>query len=109
MRASQWQAAQRPEGADYRESELVDPQGFYALGGHAIYLGPDTIQFGKREATKDISRVISRSALKLPWRETVKEHTAQHLYYGARIETLKSLMERIDGKASEVSVSNNSC
>lgn len=38
-------------------------QGFYALGGHAIYLGPDTIQFGKREATKDIARVISRSGI----------------------------------------------
>eukprot|EP00891_Asterochloris_glomerata_P000890 jgi/Astpho2/890/e_gw1.00016.159.1_t len=34
--------------------------GFYKLGGHAIYLGPDTIQMGKREATKDIARVISR-------------------------------------------------
>ena len=40
--------------------DLVLLQGFYALGGHAIYLGPDTIQFGKREATKDIARVISR-------------------------------------------------
>ena len=36
-------------------------QGFFRLGGHAIYLGPDTIEFGKREATKDIARVISRS------------------------------------------------
>jgi ornithine carbamoyltransferase len=35
-------------------------QGFFRLGGHAIYLGPDTIEFGKREATKDIARVISR-------------------------------------------------
>lgn len=35
-------------------------QGFYRLGGHAIYLGPDTIELGKREATKDIARVISR-------------------------------------------------
>lgn len=35
-------------------------QGFYRLGGHGIYLGPDTIEFGKREATKDIARVISR-------------------------------------------------
>ncbi|KAK9823522.1 hypothetical protein WJX72_003367 [[Myrmecia] bisecta] len=34
--------------------------GFFKLGGHALYLGPDTIQFGKREATKDIARVISR-------------------------------------------------
>lgn len=34
-------------------------QGFFRLGGHAIYLGPDTIQFGKREATKDIARVLA--------------------------------------------------
>lgn len=37
-------------------------QGFFRLGGHAIYLGPDTIQIGKREATKDIARVLARSA-----------------------------------------------
>jgi ornithine carbamoyltransferase len=35
-------------------------QGFFRLGGHAIYLGPDTIQIGKREATKDIARVLCR-------------------------------------------------
>lgn len=34
--------------------------GFFRLGGHAIYLGPDTIQLGSREATKDIARVLSR-------------------------------------------------
>mmetsp|Transcript_18259 Transcript_18259/g.62025 ORF Transcript_18259/g.62025 Transcript_18259/m.62025 type:complete len:362 (+) Transcript_18259:94-1179(+) len=34
--------------------------GFSKLGGHAIYLGPDTIEFGKREATKDIARVLAR-------------------------------------------------
>lgn len=37
-------------------------QGFFALGGHAIYLGPDTIELGKREAIKDVARVISRHA-----------------------------------------------
>jgi len=51
----------------FKVSELASPmpcarQGFYRLGGHAIYLGPDTIEFGKREATKDIARVISRCA-----------------------------------------------
>ena len=34
--------------------------GFYRLGGHALYLGPDDIQMGKREATRDIARVVSR-------------------------------------------------
>ena len=35
-------------------------QGFFRLGGQAIYLGPDTIEIGKREATKDVARVLSR-------------------------------------------------
>lgn len=34
-------------------------QGFYRLGGHALYLDPNTIQLGKREPTKDIARVLS--------------------------------------------------
>lgn len=34
--------------------------GFYKLGGHALYLGPNDIQLGKREPTKDIARVLSR-------------------------------------------------
>jgi|YelNatPaOPRAMG01_1025707.scaffolds.fasta_scaffold45550_1 ornithine carbamoyltransferase len=33
--------------------------GFYRLGGHALLLG-DEIGIGKREATKDIARVVSR-------------------------------------------------
>jgi ornithine carbamoyltransferase len=33
--------------------------GFYLLGGHAVYLGPDDIQLGKREETRDIARVLS--------------------------------------------------
>lgn len=35
-------------------------QGFFKLGGHALYLGPDDIQLGKRELTKDIARVLCR-------------------------------------------------
>ncbi|KAH0705220.1 hypothetical protein KY290_009913 [Solanum tuberosum] len=34
--------------------------GFYLLGGHAIYLGPNDIQMGKREETRDVARVLSR-------------------------------------------------
>ena len=34
--------------------------GFFRLGGHAVYLGPADIEIGKREAVKDIARVISR-------------------------------------------------
>lgn len=34
--------------------------GMTQLGGHAIFLGPNDIGIGKREAVKDISRVISR-------------------------------------------------
>uniref|UniRef100_A0A0A9GGT6 ornithine carbamoyltransferase n=1 Tax=Arundo donax TaxID=35708 RepID=A0A0A9GGT6_ARUDO len=33
--------------------------GFFLLGGHAIYLGPDDIQVGKREETRDVARVLS--------------------------------------------------
>uniref|UniRef100_A0A0E0CQB5 ornithine carbamoyltransferase n=1 Tax=Oryza meridionalis TaxID=40149 RepID=A0A0E0CQB5_9ORYZ len=33
--------------------------GFFLLGGHAIYLGPDDIQMGKREDTRDVARVLS--------------------------------------------------
>lgn len=33
--------------------------GFYRLGGHALYLDPLSIQIGKREATKDIARVLA--------------------------------------------------
>ncbi len=34
--------------------------GFFRLGGHALYLSPADIEIGKREAVKDIARVISR-------------------------------------------------
>jgi ornithine carbamoyltransferase len=34
--------------------------GFFRMGGHALYLGPADISLGKREATKDIARVVDR-------------------------------------------------
>ncbi|NQU63953.1 MAG: ornithine carbamoyltransferase [SAR324 cluster bacterium] len=33
--------------------------GFFRLGGHALFLGPNDIAMGKREAVKDIARVVS--------------------------------------------------
>ena len=34
--------------------------GFFRLGGHALYLGPNDIGVGKRESVGDIARVLSR-------------------------------------------------
>jgi len=34
--------------------------GFFRMGGHALYLGPQDISIGKREAVKDIARVVAR-------------------------------------------------
>lgn len=34
--------------------------GFFRLGGHALYLGPEDIDIGKREEVKDIGRVVGR-------------------------------------------------
>ena len=34
--------------------------GFFKMGGHALFLGPDDIGIGKRESISDISRVLSR-------------------------------------------------
>ncbi|BBO72898.1 ornithine carbamoyltransferase [Desulfosarcina widdelii] len=34
--------------------------GFFRMGGYALYLGPSDISIGKREAVKDIARVVAR-------------------------------------------------
>lgn len=34
--------------------------GFARMGGHALFLGPSDISIGKREAVKDIARVVAR-------------------------------------------------
>ena len=34
--------------------------GFFRLGGHALFLGPEDIGIGKRESISDIARVLSR-------------------------------------------------
>lgn len=50
----------RARGGRHKHPPPPHPrQGFYRLGGHAVYLDPNTIQIGKREPTKDIARVLS--------------------------------------------------
>ncbi len=34
--------------------------GFYRLGGHALYLDPDSVGIGQREAVKDVARMVGR-------------------------------------------------
>ena len=34
--------------------------GFFRMGGHALYLGPNDIGIGKRESVADIAKVVSR-------------------------------------------------
>lgn len=34
--------------------------GFYRMGGHALYLGPNDIGIGKRESVADVAKVLSR-------------------------------------------------
>jgi len=34
--------------------------GFFRLGGHALFLGPDDIGIGKRESIADVAQVLSR-------------------------------------------------
>ena len=34
--------------------------GFFKLGGHALFLGPNDIGIGKRESVADVARVMSR-------------------------------------------------
>ncbi|HPM43292.1 MAG TPA: ornithine carbamoyltransferase, partial [Candidatus Omnitrophota bacterium] len=34
--------------------------GMFQLGGHSLYLGPNEIGMGGREATKDVARVLAR-------------------------------------------------
>ena len=47
------------------------------LGGHAMYLGPNDIGLGKREAVKDAARVLSRYADIISARVFLQEHVEE--------------------------------
>jgi ornithine carbamoyltransferase len=57
--------------------------GFFRLGGHALYLSPDDISIGKREAVKDIARVISRFNDLIMARLFQHEHILEMAAYAA--------------------------
>jgi len=57
--------------------------GFYRLGGHALYLGPGDISLGKREATKDIARVVARYNDVIMARVFAHEHVLELARYAS--------------------------
>jgi len=68
--------------------------GMHRYGGHAIYLGPNDIQLGKRESTKDIARTLSRYADAIMARTF--EHTIiEDLAKAAGIPVINGLTDRL--------------
>lgn len=57
--------------------------GFYRLGGHALYLGPNDISIGKREAIKDIARVVARYNDMIMARLFAHDHVLQLAEYSS--------------------------
>jgi ornithine carbamoyltransferase len=57
--------------------------GFFRLGGHALYLSPDDISIGQREAVKDIARVISRFNDMIMARLFAHEHIQEMAAYAS--------------------------
>jgi len=57
--------------------------GFYRMGGHALYLGPEDISLGKREATKDIARVVARYNDVIMARVFAHEHVLELARYAS--------------------------
>ena len=70
--------------------------GFKLLGGSAIYLGPDDISIGKREATKDIARVISR----------YNDIVMARLYEHSQIEELAAYSKTVRSRCSTNRLTN---
>ena len=76
LELSKWIKAKLKNGEDYKpfsgktmamifakpsaRTRVSFETGFYRLGGHALYLGPNDIGIGKRESVADVARVLSR-------------------------------------------------
>jgi len=57
--------------------------GFFRMGGHALYLGPSDISIGKREAVKDIARVVARYNDVIMARLFAHQHVLEMAEYAA--------------------------
>lgn len=62
------------------------------LGGHAIYLGPNDIQMGKRETTEDIAKVLSSMVHGIMAR-TFKHDTVTELARYSRVPVINALSD----------------
>ena len=76
LELSKWIKAKLKNGEDYRpfagktmamifakpsaRTRVSFETGFFRLGGHALFLGPNDIGIGKRESVSDIANVLSR-------------------------------------------------
>ena len=66
--------------------------GMTQLGGHAIYLGPNDIQMGKRESASDIGRVVSSMA-DLIMARTFKHQSIEELSLGSSVPVINALSD----------------
>jgi len=66
--------------------------GMTQLGGHAIYLGPNDIQMGKRETAGDIGKVTSRMA-DLIMARTFKHQVIEELASGSTVPVINALSD----------------
>ena len=76
LELSKWIKAKLKKGEDYKpfagktmamifakpsaRTRVSFETGFFRLGGHALFLGPNDIGIGKRESVSDIANVLSR-------------------------------------------------
>ncbi|MBN2495214.1 MAG: ornithine carbamoyltransferase [Deltaproteobacteria bacterium] len=68
--------------------------GMYRYGGHAVYLGPEDIQLGKRETTADIARTLSRYCDAIMARTFAHQHVVE-LAQHATVPVVNGLSDRL--------------
>ena len=66
--------------------------GMTQLGGHAIYLGPNDIQLGKRESAKDIG-IVTSSMVDIIMARTFRHKTVVDLASGSSVPVINGLTD----------------